>query len=335
MRVGLLGTGRIGAFHAGTLATTSRVGSLTLWDPRAEVARAVAERVGGRVAESPSALLGDRLDALLICSPSTTHEDILTEAVHRGIPTFCEKPVATTLDATARLLTLVESADVPVTIGFQRRSDPGYQALRQRVVSGELGKLYLARMVSADEAPPPAEYLACSGGLFTDQSVHDFDIVRYITGEEIVSVYATGAALTGAAGFAETADVDTAVTVLTLSGGTIVSLTSSRHSATGYDVTFELAGSGGVATVSSATRQPTVDGVADVLASDGGFLATFAAAYRSEVGRFLDYVEGIGDNPCSVHDAFVAFSVAQAATHSRRNGIPVRLDQYELEGISR
>jgi myo-inositol 2-dehydrogenase/D-chiro-inositol 1-dehydrogenase len=291
--------------------------------------------VGGRVAESPSALLGDRLDALLICSPSTTHEEILAEAVRKGIPTFCEKPVATTLDATARLRTLVESTDVPVTIGFQRRSDPGYRALRQRVVSGELGKLYLARMISADEAPPPAEYLTSSGGLFTDQSVHDFDIVRYITGAEIVSVYATGAALTGAAGFAETADIDTAVTVLTLSSGMMVSLTSSRHSAAGYDVTFELAGSSSVATVSMATRRPAADGVADVVASDGGFLATFAGAYRAEIGYFLDFIEGIGDNPCSMRDAYIAFSVAQAADHSRRSGIPVRIDQHTLDGILR
>jgi myo-inositol 2-dehydrogenase/D-chiro-inositol 1-dehydrogenase len=321
LHIGLLGAGRIGAFHAGTLADLARVEAITLWDPRTDVAKTVAAAVGARVASSPDDLLGEQLDALLICSSSTTHDELLTSAVHKGIPTFCEKPVATTLDATARLLGLVESAGVPVTVGFQRRSDPGYQALRERVAG--LGTLYLARLVSADEAPPPAAYLATSGGVFVDQSVHDFDILRYVTGQEITEVYAAGAALTGADGFAETGDADTAVTVLKLSGGAIASLTSSRHSAAGYDVRFELTGSEGVVSVGVPVQQHGHDGVAEVSATQGGFLSMFADAYRVEMDRFLDHVQGVGANPCSVRDAHIAFTVALAVTKSRRSGVPV------------
>ena len=331
MHIGLFGAGRIGAFHAATLANLARVGAITLWDPREDVAAALARQIGARVADSPGGLLEECLDAVLICSSSTTHEDLLTATVHKGIPTFCEKPIATTVDAAARMLELVEVSDVPVTVGFQRRSDPSYQALRARVASGALGTPYLARLVSADEAPPPAAYVASSGGLFVDQSVHDFDILRYVTGQEIVEVYAAGAALTGADGFA--VDVDTAVTVLTLSSGPIASLTSSRHSAAGYDVSFELAGSKGVVTVGAPQR--TGAGVAEVSAISGGFLAMFADAYRAEIDRFLDYVEGTGPNPCSVRDAFVAFTVALAVTESARTGLPTPVRVHERETVSR
>lgn len=330
MHIGLLGTGRIGAFHAKTLANHPRVNKITLWDPREDAAAAVAAKTGAHTANSHEALLKEPLDALLICSSSTTHEDLLTTAVHRGIPTFCEKPVATTTDATARLLALVESTDVPVTVGFQRRSDPAYQALRARVTSGSLGTLYLARLVSADEAPPPANYLASSGGLFVDQSVHDFDILRYVTGQEIVEVHATGATLTGADGFATTGDADTATTTLRLSGGMLASLTSSRHSAAGYDVSFELAGSKGSVSVGTPDRYPT-DTVAEISANPGGFLTTFAEAYRAEVHRFLDHVEGIIPNPCTVRDAYLAFTVALAATESRLRGQPVNI--YERADV--
>lgn len=330
MHIGVFGAGRIGTCHATTLADLARVEAITLWDPREDVAASVATKVGARVADSPGGLLDECLDAVLICSSSTTHEELLTASIHKGIPTFCEKPIATTIDAAGRMLELVESASVPVTVGFQRRSDPAYLALRERVSSGALGTPYLARMVSADEAPPPAEYLASSGGLFVDQSVHDFDILRYVTGQEIVEVYATGAALTGADGFATTGDADTAVTVLTLSGGTVASLTSSRHSAAGYDVSFELAGSKGIVTVGAPQRAGADDGVAEVLANNGGFLSMFAAAYRAEIDRFLDHVEGVGPNPCSVRDAYVAFTVALAVTESRRTGLPTRVDEKEV-----
>lgn len=332
MHIGLLGAGRIGAFHAATLAGLARVGTITLWDPRQHVASAVAGQVGARVAASAEALLDERLDALLICSSSTTHEELLTASVHRGVPTFCEKPVATTIDAAARLLELVESSEVPVTVGFQRRSDPAYEALRDRVMAGSLGTLYLARLVSSDEAPPPAGHLATSGGLFVDQGVHDFDILRYVTGQEIVEVYASGAALTGADGFETAGDIDTAVTVLTLSGGTVASLTSSRHGATGYDVSFELAGSLGIASVGTPTREHRADGVTETYANATGSLARFAGAYRAELTRFLDHVEGTAPNPCSVRDAYTAFTVALAVTASRRTGrpVPVSVGQREL-----
>jgi myo-inositol 2-dehydrogenase / D-chiro-inositol 1-dehydrogenase len=320
VHIGLLGTGRIGSYHANTLANHPLVETITLWDPQHEAATAVAARTGARIANSEEALLKEPLDALLICSSSTTHEDLLTTAIHRGIPTFCEKPVATTIEATEKLLTLVESTNIPVTVGFQRRSDPAYQALRARVTSGSLGTLYLARLVSADETPPPADYLASSGGLFVDQSVHDFDILRYITGQEIVEVHTTSATLTDADGFTTTGDADTAITTLRLSGGTLASLTSSRHNAAGYDVSFELAGSKGTVSVGTPDRYPT-DNVSEISATPGGFLTKFAEAYRKEIHNFLTHITEKTPNPCTTRDAYLALKAALAAkeSHQRTN----------------
>lgn len=324
MHIGLLGAGRIGAFHATTLAGLARVGAITLWDPRQDVASAVAAKVGARVADSAESLLDERMDALLICSSPATHEELLTASVHKGVPTFCEQPIATTIDAAARLLELVESAEVPVTVGFQRRSDPTYEALRDRVIAGSLGTLYLARLVSSDDGP------TTSGGLFVDQNVHDFDILRYVTGQEIVEVYASGAAL--ADDVEATGGIDTAVTVLTLSGGTVASLTSSRHSAAGHDVSFELAGSKGVASVGVPNRERCADGVTETTTNDAGPLSVFADAYRAELDRFLDHVEGAAPNPCSVRDAYTAFSVALSVSASRVTGrpVPVSVGQRKL-----
>jgi len=326
MHVGILGVGRIGSFHAQTLADLDRVDKISVWDPRHDAVEAVCERIPAQPAHSPAALFEADLDAILICSGSATHAQLLTEAVRRGIPAFCEKPIATDVDATRQLVGLVDASSVPVTVGFQRRSDPAYRALKRRIDDGELGRLYLARLVVGDDAPPPADYLANSGGLFVDQSVHDFDILRYLTGQEIIEVYAAGAALTTADGFAATGDADTAVTLLTCSGGTLASLTSSRHSAGGYDVRVELAGTRGLRAVGLNESRPAADGVMELAMPRGGFVPRFAAAYRAEIDRFLDWVEGRSENPCSVHDALAAVEVACAATASRTSGRPVRLD---------
>jgi predicted dehydrogenase len=213
-----------------------------------------------------------------------------------------------------------------VTVGFQRRSDPAYQNLKDQVGQGKLGKLYLARLVVGDDAPPPADYLAGSGGLFVDQSVHDFDILRYLTGQEVVEVYSAGAALTGAPGFGAAEYADTATTVLELSGGTLATLTSSRHSSGGYDVRLELAGSEGIRAIGPATTA-TEDEVADVRMPGGGFIPRFAAAYRAEIDRFLAFVRDDGENPCDVLDALAALRVALAATESSRTGRPVGVDR--------
>jgi myo-inositol 2-dehydrogenase/D-chiro-inositol 1-dehydrogenase len=310
LRVGLLGAGRIGSFHAGTLAQLAGVASLTICDPAPGRAEALAGQLGAGVAPTPAELFAARPDAVVIASATQTHAELVRTAVTAGIATFCEKPLATGLADTRDVVRLIEGSGVPVTVGFQRRSDPEYLALRAQLRGGELGEPYLIRMVVGDDAPPPAGYLPGSGGLFRDQSVHDFDLLRWLTGREVTEVYATGANLTGYPGFAEAGDVDTAVLVLRLAGGPIATLTSSRHSASGYDVRIEVAGSRQVAAVGTA-------------GAPGGFLARFAEAYRTELHGFLALAAGTGPNPCPAPDALAALLVAEAADRSRREHRPV------------
>jgi myo-inositol 2-dehydrogenase/D-chiro-inositol 1-dehydrogenase len=325
MHVGVLGVGRIGSFHATTLSRSRHVTQLTIWDPRIEATDSVASKIDAQVAESPDDLLECGLDAVLICSSSATHADLLEAAVDKQIPVFCEKPIALDLDRTRRLVEEIERSGTPATIGFQRRSDPAYRALRTEIASGQLGTLYLARLVVGDDTPPPADYVAGSGGIHLDQSVHDFDIIRFLTGQEAVEVYATGAALTGAPGVEDSGDVDSAATVLTLSRGTIAVLTSSRHSSAGYDVRLEIAGSKAVRTVGPIDRRDDSSGVGNLATPQGGFLARFEAAYRAEIDRFLQFISGNDTNPCTPADALCALEIAVAATESRHINRPVRL----------
>jgi myo-inositol 2-dehydrogenase/D-chiro-inositol 1-dehydrogenase len=326
LHVGVLGVGRIGSLHAANLIAHPQVGRVTVWDPRAAAVAELGAPVG--IADSPADLFGSRLDAVLICSSSSTHAELLRDAVARGVPAFCEKPIALDLDETRKISALVDETGATVTIGFQRRSDPAYRELKEQIDRGDLGTLYLARLVVADDAPPPAAYLATSGGLFVDQSVHDFDILRYLTGEDIEEVYASTTRSTNAPGFVEADDADTAVTLVKLSGGTLAALTSSRHGADGYDVRLEIAGSKGVRAVGAADTDATADRPGQVRMPAGGFLHRFAAAYRNELDRFLAFVRGAGPNPCTVQDAVAALEAAVAATRSSRTGRPVRVGAH-------
>lgn len=325
LRVGLLGAGRIGSFHAHTLAELPEVAGLTICDPDADRASQLAGQLGADVASTPEELLSSAPDAVVIASATQTHAELVRLAIGADIATFCEKPLATGLADTSDLVRTVERSGVPVMVGFQRRHDPAYRALRHRLRCGELGEVYLVRMVVGDDAPPPPGYLAGSGGLFRDQSVHDFDLVRWLTGEEIVEVYATGANLTGATEFAEAGDVDTGAVVLGLAGGAIATLTASRHSASGYDVRIEVAGSRQVAGVGAggAPWEPDPDGVATAAVPPGGFLTRFAPAYRAEMRSFVGLAGGGADNPCPAREALAALLVADAATRSRQEHRPV------------
>lgn len=305
MRIGLLGAGRIGSFHAKSLASLA---DLSICDPVPGRAALLAQRVGASVVDD---VFAARPDAVVIASATPTHASLVRRAIDAGIPVFCEKPIAASLAETRDVVDAAEKSGVPVMVGFQRRHDPSYVALRRRLRERALGHLYLVRMVVGDDRPPPPDYLLGSGGLFRDQSVHDFDVLRWLTGQEVVEVYATGGKLTGYPGFVEPDDVDTAATVLTLDGGAIATLTSSRHSARGYDVRLEVAGSRAVESVGGA--------------GEGGFLIRFADAYTEEMRRFVALVEG-GDNPCPPREALAALLVAEAATRSRRENRPVRVE---------
>jgi myo-inositol 2-dehydrogenase/D-chiro-inositol 1-dehydrogenase len=329
MRVGLAGTGRIGAFHASTLAELADVESVVVTDVFPGAAARLAEEHGYQPAEDLDALLA-AVDALVITTSTTAHAATLRSAVAAGVPTFCEKPVATTLAETVEMVELVEKAGVPVHVGFQRRFDAGYRRARQAVADGELGFVHTVRANTHDQSPPPAGYLPTSGGLLRDCSIHDFDIIRFVTGHEVSRVFATGANK-GASFFTEAGDVDTAAAVLTLDDDTLVLVSATRYGGGGHDVRMEVMGSEGTIGVGYDDSLAVRSAEADVDYPRGpqkwSFMERFLPAYRAELTAFCDMVAGRTPSPCTVVDALEAFRVAEACELSRASGRPVELDE--------
>lgn len=328
MRIGLAGAGRIGAFHASTIAGLEEVDAVVVHDAVPETARRLADEGGHDIAPDTDALLSG-VDAVVIASSTSTHADLLREAVAAGIPTFCEKPLALTLEETVDLVDVVEASGVPVHVGFQRRFDAGYRRAREAVAAGELGFLHSVRAMTHDQAPPHAAYIPTSGGLYRDCSVHDFDILRFVTGREVASVFATGANK-GAAFFREAGDVDTAAAVLTLDDDTLVSVTATRYNGAGHDVRMEVLGSEGTLGVgyddSLAVRSAEQGVDYPRGPQKWSFMERFQPAYRAELAAFCDVAAGRIPSPCTVRDALEAFRVAEACELSRAKGQPVSMD---------
>lgn len=224
MRIGLIGLGRIGAFHADTFAGLDHVDELVVTDPVAAAVEAVTARTGkARAVADPAAVLADGVDGVVIAAATNAHAELIRAAVDAGIPTFCEKPVAGTIAESLAVEAAVAGSDVPVQIGYPRRFDPAFVAARAAVRSGALGRITTVRSTTLDPAPPPAAYLAVSGGIFRDCSVHDFDAVRWVTGQEVVEVHAVGSVDPDAAPemYADNGDFSSVSALLTLSDGTI------------------------------------------------------------------------------------------------------------------
>lgn len=329
MRLGLAGTGRIGTSHAETLKSFDEVSSVVVADVDAGRAKAAAAKLGVEAVAGIPELFGSSLDGLVIAAATDAHPELILKAVDAGIPVFCEKPVAADIAGTLAVIDRIAGSDVPVQIGFQRRFDAGYAAARAAVVSGELGWLHTLRATTLDPAPPPAEYVAHSGGLFRDCGVHDFDIVRFVSGREVVEVYAVGANR-GEQFFVDAGDVDTAAATLTLDDGTLAVVSLTRYNRAGYDVRLEVLGSDGNVVVGLDDRAPlrSVEPGARPLPGPAypGFMERFRPAYVSELKAFLEVAAGRAASPCGAADALEAFYIAEACDVSRRERRPVRVD---------
>ncbi|MFD9783086.1 Gfo/Idh/MocA family oxidoreductase [[Kitasatospora] papulosa] len=328
MRIGLIGTGRIGSFHADVLARHPAVASLVVTDPDAARAAGVAARTGATAVASAGELLGAGVDAVVIASATSAHADLIGRAARAGLPAFCEKPVALDLAGTLGALHEVERAGSVLQIGFMRRFDAGYAAARRAVRGGALGRLHTVRATTSDPAPPPAAYLPLSGGLFRDCLVHDFDILRWVTGREVTEVYATGSDA-GPGIFREAGDVDTAAALLTLDDGTLATATATRCNGAGYDVRMELAGERDQIAVGLDDRTPLTStepqGPPAPAKPWPGFLERFAPAYEAELDAFLGVVRGGTSNPCDGREALHALRIAEACELSRARRRPVRM----------
>ncbi|MFE9407064.1 Gfo/Idh/MocA family oxidoreductase [Streptomyces sp. NPDC006530] len=329
MRIAVIGTGRIGAFHAGVLARHPEVHHLVVADADAARAAEVAALTGATAkATVTEAFTG--ADAVVIASATSAHATLIAAAARAGLPVFCEKPVALDVPKTLEALRAVEAAGTELQLGFMRRFDAGYRHARELLRSGRLGRLHTVRAVTSDPAPPPAAYLPLSGGLYRDCLVHDFDIVRWVTGREVTEVYATGSDA-GPAMFRAAGDIDTAAAVLTLDDHTLVTATATRCNGAGYDVRLELAGDQDQFAVGLDDRTPLTSAEPQGPGRPDkpwtGFLERFAPAYEAELDAFVRLVRGEAANPCDGRDALAALRVAEACELSRRERRMVRMDE--------
>ena len=325
-RIGLLGVGRIGIMHARILAP--KVESLVVADVVPERARQAADELGARVRSVEDFFDSDDLDGVVLATPTDAHARHIEAAVRLSVPIFCEKPVALDIASTERANAAAKSAGVPVHIGFQRRFDAAYAAARERLAEGKIGELRRVHMHTLDQAPAAREFLAASGGIFTDCLIHDFDALRWVTGREVEEVFAFGTDL-GLPDFADFSDVCETVLALRLTGGALATAHSSRFNGAGYDVRMEVHGTEGTDVVGMDERLPVRSLEPGVAYPSGepwvDFIARFADCYERELEAFLDVVAGKGEIPSTIDDAVASLRVAEACAASCREGRPVKV----------
>ena len=327
MRVGVTGVGRIGRPHAERLMAHPDVSEVLLQDANAELAASVASELDLRAVSGYRELL-DSVDAVVIAATTTAHADLLQTSVEAGVPTLCEKPISHDLDRSRKVVALIHQTNVPVQMGFQRRFDPGYQAAADLMASGGLGTLYTLRTVGHDPEPATEAYIAGSGGMFRDFSVHDFDAIRFVTGEEVIEVFAQTTVQKWDI-YRRFDDADTAIATCTLAGGALGVMSYTRHDPLGYDVRMELFGSRDSVVVGWDARAPLrslePEGPPVAEAPYPHFHDRFADAYAAEIEAFLDVARGRQLSRSTADDAVEALRAAIACDISRREHRPVAL----------
>lgn len=329
VRFGLIGTGRIGQVHFQNLVASPDVELTWIADVFPEVAHRLGEQVGAKVTDNPLELIGSgEVDAVVIASPTPTHVELIEAAIDAGVAALCEKPIDLDIGRVDALRAKVSASDIPVALGFNRRMDPGFSEVRQRVSAGEIGKLEELSIISRDPAAPPAAYVGVSGGIFRDMTIHDFDMARYFT-PDIVSVSASGSCLFDE-GAREHGDFDSAVVTLTSRGGTLISITNSRHNVTGYDQRLEAFGSeGSLNVLNPSTSLVSFSNAVSVESKSTYqefFLERYAMAYVLELEEFVKWIRGEESRSATYEDGRAALLLADAAQESAETGRKVTVD---------
>ena len=332
LRIGIIGVGRIGRMHAELIAHDVPGAALgAVYDAYEPAARDVAAELGVPAAGTVQEIFDSELDAVAICSSSDTHVELLIAAARAGKAVFCEKPVSLDLAEVDRALGAIDAAGVPFQVGFNRRFDPAHASVREAVASGAVGEPHLVRISSRDPAPPPLEYVKSSGGLFLDMMIHDFDMARFVTGSEVVEVFARGA-LRIEPSFAEAGDIDTALVTLVHKDGCLTAIDNSRRAAYGYDQRVEAFGSAGMAVSHNPLAHTGTVITADGLHAPPNpyfFLERYLPSYVREWQAFVEAVKGGQDPPVSSVDARAPLVIGLAAGRSLREGRPVRIEEVQ------
>lgn len=327
INIGIIGAGRIARVHTRAVAAHPNAALVVVSDPVEEAGTALAQEYGARWTPSAEDVIADPdVDAVIICSPTPFHAEQILAAAKAGKPVLCEKPVAMDVDTIDELEKDLEGLDPVVMIGFNRRFDPSFAQIHDMASDGTIGKVEQVTIISRDPALPPLEYIATSGGIFKDMTIHDFDTARFFLGD-ITSVVAIGQHLDPV--MKDTGDYDGVVITLTNAEGATATITNSRHCASGYDQRLEVFGNRG--TLNADNIRPTTVRVSTDTSTDAQdpyldfFLTRYEAAYSAELSEFLSAIEsGRAPSP-SIADGRKAQILAEAAEESARTGTIVRL----------
>jgi myo-inositol 2-dehydrogenase/D-chiro-inositol 1-dehydrogenase len=329
IEVAVFGAGRIGKIHAANVARHAQAGLRYVIDTHAPSAEALAAAHGATVVSAEQALADPAVGAVVIGSSTDTHADLIQRAAAAGKAIFCEKPVDLDL-ARARACELaVKKSGAVCMIGFQRRFDPTFAALKARLDAGEIGTPEMLIVTSRDPAPPPVAYIERSGGVFKDMLIHDFDIFRWILGDEAVSVYATG----GSLGFPEVAqagDITQATVTLRTRGGALCQINTSRRAAYGYDQRFEVLGSGGLLQAGNVRPTQVVAWTDAAISADKPehfFLQRYREAYALEIAHFFDALANSTPVRTTIADGIKALELAELATRSWQEGRALSIEK--------
>ncbi|MEM7720983.1 MAG: inositol 2-dehydrogenase [Pseudomonadota bacterium] len=327
LRIGILGCGRIGQVHGRTIKAMDAARVIAVADAMPASAQRLAAETGAEVRTTEAILDAADIDAIIIGTPTDTHFDLIHGAARAGKAIFCEKPIDMSVGNIRACIAVIEETGVPFLAGFNRRFDPNFAMLQARIAAGDIGVAELVTITSRDPAPPPISYIERSGGLFRDMMIHDFDMARFLMGEEFTRLHAVGSALVDPA-IGDAGDVDTAAVILTTAQGRICQISNSRRAAYGYDQRIEVHGEKGMLRaenqLESTLELATGTGFARPPAQHF-FLERYAAAYLAEMRAFVEAVtDGTSAEP-SIHDGLQAQILADAAALSLETGQAVDL----------
>ena len=321
IKIGIIGAGRIGKVHAKVALNVN--GAIVKWiaDPIVDNLQEIASSMGiEKTSKDYKDILNDKeVDAVFICTPTDTHYSISMEALNAGKHVFCEKPVDLELDRVKDVKELVAKTSKKYMVGFNRRFDHNFKAIRDNINKGVIGKLELIQITSRDPEPPPISYVKVSGGLFCDMMIHDFDMVRYLSGSNPKSVTAIGDALVDSKIKTEGSDIDTAIVSIELENGALAVITNSRRASYGYDQRAEVHGEKGALSCTNDTSNTLVISTSDGITHDKPlhfFLERYMDAYRTEIEMFMDAVINNKETPVTIEEAYQSLLLAKAAKKS-------------------
>ena len=322
LRIAILGAGRIGQVHASAVASVPGAKLMAVAEPFADAARAVQAAHGCDIREIDDIAGSDDVDAVVICTPTDTHADLIEQFVRAGKAVFCEKPIDLDVRRVRACLDVVQAENGRLMLGFNRRFDPDFVALKAAIDQGSIGEVEMVSLTSRDPGAPPPDYITRSGGIFRDMTIHDFDVARWLLGEEVVSVQAAASVLTDPK-IGELGDYDTANVILTTATGKLCSITNTRRAAYGYDQRIEVHGSSGA--VSARNQHEANIEIADAEGYHrppllNFFMTRYVAAYASEIAAFVQAVASGTDIPTTGEDGLRALELADAALQSVQSG---------------